>query len=202
VIFLEQTNIFHQNKKTIYIFLMYLIKFIQQRRVKMKKIIFGVVLLQVLVLSGCAQSSDNQGSDGSNESESALVTSDETSEEPQEETEVYEDDRYTKHVKNYVGRNASSVGTLRMSGNFMESYGALDLLVVHITENGEAVTEDNVADYRVVRQEPAPGTPISLEYKKNSEGEEYDNLLESSSIKELILHLEKVSTGNDSSDDD
>ena len=143
----------------------------------------------LLSLTGCVQN-DSEDTTAASIQE---ITDTEDSSEPEE---ALIDDKYTKHVKNFIGRNASSVGTLRMSGQFRISFDSLDLPIIHITESGEAVNEDNVEEFKVVGQEPAPGFPINVTYEVDEEGEESDRRIESSSINEIILHLERVSSGD------
>lgn len=155
---------------------------------KMKKVYLGLFLFVSFTLVGCANNSETSAETTATSTiETTTVTSSNV-----EKIEIPADDKYNKHVKNYVGRNASAVGSERMNGTRMESFGYADLPIAYITENGEAITEDNIADYKIISQEPAPGTAIVLTYAVDESGAEYDNVVDSTSINELVLHLEKI----------
>lgn len=158
----------------------------------MKKI-FAIFFCFVLVLgfAGCGRAQPN-GTPTSSVRDSSEIAQ-ELEGTPAQPTHTNPpEDRYTKYVKDYVGRNASDVGTLRLSGKYMDSYGAANILIVFITENGEAVTEDNIANYRVTSQNPAPGTEINIVFETDENGEEYEYSTESVSLNEIVLHVEKI----------
>lgn len=60
------------------------------------------------------------------------------------------------------------------------------------TPNGEAITEDNIQDYKVVSQEPKANTVFDITYKVKSDGEEFDSSIATSGVQNVILTLEKV----------
>lgn len=104
-------------------------------------------------------------------------------------------DKYNYYVRNYVGRNLASAGYTSLGGQRMDAYGASHVQLVLVSNDGSYVDiedEEQVKSYVVVRQDVAPNTPLQLTYRKNSKGEEYDNLIESQSVSKITLYLEKV----------
>ncbi|PZL70145.1 hypothetical protein CI088_15970 [Enterococcus plantarum] len=101
-------------------------------------------------------------------------------------------DKYTHYVKSYVGRNAATCGSKRLSGEMMDSYGEESLPIIFVSETGELVNSENAKDYVVTSQNPEPNTEIKLTYAKDEDGKEYDSLVESSSITEIELTVKSV----------
>lgn len=101
-------------------------------------------------------------------------------------------DKYTHYVKNYVGRNAASCGSERLSGDMMDDYGKASLDMVFIAENGEQVTPENAKDYIVTKQYPEPNTEIKLTFDTDENREEYENLVSESTINEIELTVKPL----------
>ena len=72
-------------------------------------------------------------------------------------------DKYTWYIKNYVGKNAASLGYTSMGGDRMESYGNGYLRLVFQAPNGEFIdihNEDSLKEWRVIAQSLAPNTEL------------------------------------------
>lgn len=101
-------------------------------------------------------------------------------------------DKYTHYVKNYVGRNASTCGSERLSGDIMDDYGAKAITIIFISKNGEQVNSENSKEYVVTDQSPEPNTEIKLTFDTDEDGMEYDNLVDTSTIEEIELTVKPV----------
>lgn len=101
-------------------------------------------------------------------------------------------DKYTWYIKDYVGRNASSVCTYRTNKECMDNYGKGAVTINFITEDGSNINSDNISKYRVTDQNIDPDTELKLEFKKSSSGKEYENLIESQSIEEIDVNVERI----------
>lgn len=143
----------------------------------MKKI--ALLLVAVFVMAGCSNQT-TQAKESQTTQESTATTSSRPAE-----------DKYTKYLKDYVGRNASDVGTPRVNGKFMDDYGDATIPFVFITEDGEAVTEENIKNYVVESQDPEEGSPVQLEFSTDESGEEL-GYPDSFTPKEIILHVKEV----------
>lgn len=104
-------------------------------------------------------------------------------------------DKYTWYIRDYVGRNLASCGYVSMGGDFRAAYGDATIKFVIVTEDGTFVDpEDAVAlqSYVVTGQNIQPNTKLDLVYMKDSDGEEYSNLIESQNIEEIELYVKKI----------
>jgi hypothetical protein len=102
-------------------------------------------------------------------------------------------DKHIAYVPNFVGRNASQVGTERLSGAIMTDIGKASIDVIFITPDGSLITADNAMNYKVVAQDPAPDTEISITFDTDSDGEEYDSLVDYASLDCITVLLSKAS---------
>ncbi|GCF93340.1 hypothetical protein NRIC_12310 [Enterococcus florum] len=157
----------------------------------MKKIV-GVCLLFCfsILLTGCENESSQD-----NSSPSSSISSNSTDNGKFKLKQSK--DKNTAYVKNYVGRNASTAGTERLSGNIMDSYGEGNLTLVFISENGEAVTEENRKDYVITDQNPEPNTEIKYTFETTDSGEQ-TTLVDTQSLEEIELYVKKVNTDQSS----
>lgn len=152
----------------------------------MKKVALTLsTILLASTLAACNSNSKTEASKSSTSETKVEKTKTSSTEKREPET------KYMKYVKDYTGRNASTAGSLRLSGQYMDDYGDANVPIVHITKDGEAITEENIKNYKVVSQEPAPGTKINITFEKDENGKETD-LVEDFSPNEIVLHLEKV----------
>lgn len=106
-------------------------------------------------------------------------------------------DKYTWYIKNYVGKNCASIGYTAMSGKRMDSYGEGLVELVFVSPDGSYIdveSEDTLKEYSVVKQNIAPNTVLKLVFDKDSEGNEYDNLVASQSYEEIVLCVKKNSS--------
>ncbi len=99
-------------------------------------------------------------------------------------------DKYTWYIQDYVGRNAASVGYTSLGGDRLERYGTGVLEFTFVTEDGTYLDfedESVLRQYIVVDQNLAPNTEMKLVFQKNSQGKEYDNLVDYQSIETIDL---------------
>lgn len=104
-------------------------------------------------------------------------------------------DKYTQYVDNYVGRNAASIGYTSLGGDRLVEIGEGLLDITFVTADGSYVgpdNEDDLKNYAVVAQSIAPNTEVKLEFEKDSDGEEYDNLVAFQSYEKIDLLVKKV----------
>ena len=109
-------------------------------------------------------------------------------------------DKYTWYLKQYVGMNAASVGYESMDGFRRDAYGAGALKIVFVADDGTYIdpgNEEQLKNYVVTGQSLDPNTEIKYTFEVDSNGEEYDSLVNSQSIDEVVLAVNKV--GEDSS---
>lgn len=108
-------------------------------------------------------------------------------------------DKYTWYVKDYIGKNAATLGYTSLGGNRLDRYGSGLLEFVFITYDGSYIdisNEDSLKDYVVVSQNLEPNTEIKLAFEKDDEGEEYDSLIDWQSHEEIVLCVEKIGDSN------
>lgn len=150
---------------------------------KLLAVLLGIIM--ILTLAACGnnnsdETSDNQSSDDSvNDTNIVINTS---------------PDKYTWYIKNYVGKNCASIGYTAMSGKRMDTYGEGLVELVFVCPDGSYVdveTEDVLKEYSVVKQNIAPNSVLKLVFDKDSEGNEYDNLVASQSFEEIVLCVKK-----------
>ena len=111
-----------------------------------------------------------------------------------EQIESIKGDRYKGIVGDLVGLNADQAGywTLGEDRRIHINTSTASLPLLFKTPSGEAVTEDNIKDYKVVSQEPKANTVFDITYEKYSDGEEADSTLATSGVQNVTLTLEKV----------
>lgn len=118
------------------------------------------------------------------------------------------DDRHITYVKKYTGLNAANCGYTSLGGDRLDQLGSAHVKLVFVTEDGSylgvtkdedgsGITDDLLKDYVVTAQNFEPNTEVHIEFDKDSEGKEYDNLTIWQSIDEIDLAVRKVgSEGN------
>ena len=95
----------------------------------------------------------------------------------------------------YVGMNAASIGYTSLAGKRMIQIQNCYLEAVFVTADGTYVggeDEEGLKNYVVVKQSVEPNTEIKVTYKKDEEGNEYDNLTDWQSIEKIDLLVKKV----------
>lgn len=104
-------------------------------------------------------------------------------------------DKYTWYVKNYVEKNAASVGYTSIGGDRMDTYGSGYIKLILLTPKGEYVdihSEDELKNWRVIGQSLAPNTEIKYTFAVDPDGNEYENLISSQNIEEIVLAVAPV----------
>ncbi len=162
----------------------------------MKKTVLVLIMVLIFIFSGC---SNNQSSENSNSGTSTEVTTPEK----HEFVQIKESpDKYTAYIKDYVSRNCATVGYESMGGDRNDYIGNGYIHLVMITENGEyvGVTDEELKNYVVVAQSLNPNTEVKFTFQKNSDGEEYDNLIEWQNISEIVLKVKPVGSKDTTTD--
>ncbi len=104
-------------------------------------------------------------------------------------------DKYTWYIQDYVGRNAAGFGYTSMGGDRLESYGHGHLKFVFVTENGaylDFTDEETLKQYVVIGQSLEPNTEMKLAFETDSDGEEYDYLIDFQSVEEIDLLVRRI----------
>ena len=104
-------------------------------------------------------------------------------------------DKYTWYIQDYVGRNVAGVGYTSMGGDRMEQYGRGYLKLILMTEDGGYLDNEDaeaLKQYVVVGQNLEPNTEMKLAFEKDSDGEEFDYLVNFQSIDEIDLLVRRV----------
>lgn len=149
-------------------------------------IFLGTVL--ILTLSSCSDSNSDEAAESTSAEETVSSTTVTINTSP---------DKYTRYIKNYVGKNCASIGYTAINGKRMDSYGEGLVELVFVSSDGSYIdveSEDMLKEYSVVKQNIAPDTVLKLVFDKDSEGNEYDNLVASQSYEEIVLCVKKNSS--------
>ena len=104
-------------------------------------------------------------------------------------------DKYTWYIQDYVGRNAASIGYTSLGGDRLIRYGAGVLEFIFVTEDGTYLDfgdESMLRQYVVIDQSLEPNTEMKLVFQKNSQGREYDNLVDYQSIETIDLLVRRL----------
>ena len=104
-------------------------------------------------------------------------------------------DKYTWYVRDYAGRNLATCGYLSMGGNLRDTYGATNIVFVITIDDGSYIDVsdlETLKKYRVTGQNISPNTEMKLEFLKDENGEEYENLVDSQSIEEIELYVSLI----------
>lgn len=111
-------------------------------------------------------------------------------------------DKYTWYIKNYVGKNCATIGYTAINGKRMDTYGEGYVALIFVDPDGsypDIESDEALKEYSVVSQNTAPNTELKLEFEKDSEGNEYENLVASQNIEEIVLCVMKNGTEKHSS---
>lgn len=104
-------------------------------------------------------------------------------------------DKYTWYVADYVGRNLANCGYISWDGNLMDEYGAGAIELIIVADDGSYVDpsdEELLKCYVVTGQSITPNTELSLVFDKDSNGVEYDNLVETQNIEEIEVYVKRI----------
>ena len=156
---------------------------------KSKMLVCSIAL--ALALSGCGNSAVSTSA--STTGEAAAQSS--SASQGQTVTIKQSPDKYTWYVKNYVGMNANAIGYTALNGQRMDQYGSGYIKIVFVTKDGTHIKlddEESLKQYKVSAQSVEPNTEIKYTFQTNSEGEEYDNLIDHQNLEEIVLSMDKV----------
>lgn len=106
-------------------------------------------------------------------------------------------DKYSRALRDYVGRNLAECGYISIAGSLADHYGSGYITMNIIADDGsyiEISDEESLANYLVVGQSMEPNTMISMEFSKKADGTEYDNLVSSQSVRTLDLKVSKLNS--------
>ena len=110
--------------------------------------------------------------------------------------------KYTWYIRNYVGKNCASFGYTSMGGDRMDHYGAGYIELIMVTPDGAYIdieTDDNLKQYVVTAQSYAPNTELKYVFDTDEAGNEYENLVQSQNIEEIVLRVKKVGSSEETS---
>ncbi|MFZ1382045.1 MAG: hypothetical protein WAS54_04550 [Scrofimicrobium sp.] len=102
-----------------------------------------------------------------------------------------EADKYTGVVPDFVGQNMAQAAYWT-GAMFAVPIGNAGVYLRVVSSDGAFITDENAADYRIVSQDPLPGTVFAVTYLLDSNGEEYDNLVDSQGIEEVVVNVEPI----------
>ena len=105
-------------------------------------------------------------------------------------------DKYTHYIKNYAGKNCAILGYTSLGGDRLDKYGEGLLELIFVTTDGTYVdfsSKDILKEYSVVSQNIKPNTELKLVFDKDSEGVEYDHLVDWQNIEQIELYVKKIS---------
>ena len=109
--------------------------------------------------------------------------------------EIIKQDRHKGLIPDLIGQNVNQVGYWSFGGDSrIEINRVVNLGLKYKTPNGEEVTESNANQYKVISQEPKAGTLFAVEYETTESGKEYDNLVKSQGVENIILTVEKINS--------
>ncbi len=146
----------------------------------MKKII--LIIMAVFLVTGCSGGKTDDSEYTSNPEKHEFV---QIKESP---------DKYTAYIKDYVSRNCATIGYESMGGDRNDYIGKGYIHLVMITESGEyvGITDEELKDYVVVSQSLSPNTEVKFTFDKDSDGNEYSNLIEWQNISEIVLKVKRI----------
>ncbi len=101
-------------------------------------------------------------------------------------------DKYTGVVPNLLDQNVAQATYYALNESFRVQVGNGNLLVRLINPDGVLITEENAANYKIVSQDPAAGTTFEMTYALDSDGKEYDNLVDTQGIEEIVVNVEPI----------
>lgn len=172
-------------------------------------LLFSLVLIG---LTGCAKNTDiiNKLEESDSIEESEIIEVSEEADDEDYDDEDYDEyydedtnkdeadkfnleissDKHTAYINKYIGMNAAAIGYTSIGGERRENVGAANIGVVYVTNDGTYVgvnDEDELKNWKVVSQSFEPNTELQMTFEKDSEGNEYSNLIEWQSIDVIDL---------------
>lgn len=105
-------------------------------------------------------------------------------------------DKYTRYVKDYIGRNLADCGYVALSGDYNDRYGNGFVTLDITTDDGSFVDyqsdESALSQYIVIGQSVPVDTPINMTFSIDPYGKEYDGLVASQSIESINIMVSKA----------
>lgn len=104
-------------------------------------------------------------------------------------------DKYTWYIPDFVGRNLANCGYISLGGDLMHRFGVGCAKLIIIPEDGSYVNPqdaESLKNYVVTSQNIAPNTALKLTLEKDSDGNEYDNLVEYQNITEIEVNVKPI----------
>lgn len=163
----------------------------------MKKII-SLLMTVAIIMSLVACGTNNQAVENTNNTTENINSSDNKISSEKQHTPVTintSPDKYTWYIKDYVGKNCATIGYTSMMGDRMDKYGESILKLIFVTEDGSYVdfkNEEALKEYVVTGQNISPNSEMKLVFQKDSEEEEYSNLIDGQTYEEIVLSVRKV----------
>ena len=143
-----------------------------------------VIVMTTIALAGCDSKSENPAGNAN-------------SKQPTDESITIKNspDKYTWYIKNYVGKNCASIGYTSMGGDRMDHYGAGYIKFVIVSDDGSFIDPEDtelLKNYVITGQSVSPNTELKYVFSTDSEGNEYDNLVQSQNIEEIEITVRPV----------
>lgn len=165
---------------------------------KILTVLLAVVMVFSLVACGETSSSTNTPNDNlfATKEQDKAVSNDNSFNEPANTSDQIKasPDKYTWYVKNYVGKNCATLGYTSLGGDRMDKYGAGILELIFVCSDGTYVdisSDDALKEYTVIGQSLPPNTKLKYVFDKDSEGNEYDNLIAYQNHEKIVLNVKK-----------
>lgn len=106
-------------------------------------------------------------------------------------------DKYTSYIDDYVGRTLSQCGYISLAGRLMDQYGNAYIHLAIYSNDGSFIDvndENTLKNYVVTSQNISPNTELKMAYCMDSDGNEYDNLVDTQNIEEIELYVSQVNS--------
>jgi len=106
-------------------------------------------------------------------------------------------DRYTAYIDDYIGRTLSQCGYISMAGKLMDQYGNAYVHLAVYSNDGSFIDvndENTLKNYVVTSQSISPNTEFKMTYCLDSDGNEYDSLVDTQNIEEIELYVSQVNS--------
>ena len=106
-------------------------------------------------------------------------------------------DRYTNYIRDYNGRTLAQCGYISMSGKLIDQYGSAYIHLVICADDGSFVDihdDSALKNYVVIGQSITPNTELKMTYSLDSDGNEYDNLIDTQNIEEIELYVTRMNS--------
>ena len=104
-------------------------------------------------------------------------------------------DKYTAYIKNYVGKNVASFGYTSWGGDRMDEYGGGHIKFLFIADDGAYIDPEDydlLKRYVVTGQDIAPNSEMRMTYLTDSNGKEYDNLIDTQTYNSITLYVQRL----------